>query len=69
MLNRLNKLLDSASEFFAERKGLLPLVGLLFVIVNAILQFLPSGWLGESDLLLHLGIVLAILGFLLGWAL
>ena len=30
---------------------------------------LVGGWLAGSDLLLHLGVVLAIFGFLLAWAL
>jgi len=70
MAEKFNTLLDKLSEFLALRKGLLPLLGILLVIINAVLQFLPaSGWLGESNLLLHLGIILAILGILLAWAL
>ncbi len=65
----LNWLLDKLSEFLAHRKGLLPLLGLLFIVTNYILQFLPSGWLGETNLLLHLGLVTAILGLMLAWAL
>jgi hypothetical protein len=70
MLERLNKLLDVMSEYFAERKGLLPLLGILLVLINGILQFLPfPGWLVDSDLFLHIGVILAIFGFLLAWAL
>jgi len=69
MLGRFSVFLDKLSDFLARRKGLLPLLGLLLVLVNAILQFFPAGWLSESNLLLHLGIILAILGFLLAWAL
>ncbi len=62
--------LDKLSEFLAQRKGLLPLLGLLLVAANLILQFIPAaGWWAESDLLLHLGIILAVLGILLAWAL
>jgi hypothetical protein len=67
---RFNQFLDNASEFFAHRKGLLPGVGIVLVIANGVLQFLPSaGWLAESNLLLHLGVIVAVIGFMLAWAL
>ena len=70
MNTKLNRFLDVISDYFARRKGLLPAIGILLVLVNYVLQFIPwFGWFSESDLLLHLGIVLAILGFLLAWAL
>lgn len=70
MNTKLNRFLDVISDYFARRKGLLPAIGILLVLVNYVLQFMPwFGWFSESDLLLHLGIVLAILGFLLAWAL
>ena len=69
MNTKLNRFLDVISDYFARRKGLLPAIGILLVLVNYVLQFMPwFGWFSESDLLLHLGIVLAILGFLLAWA-
>lgn len=64
-----NRLLDALSNFFAARKGLLPMVGIGLVLLNFVLQFFPAGWLSESDALLHLGVVLSIVGFLLAWAL
>ncbi len=64
-----NRLLDQLSAFIAARKGLLPMLGVLLVLLNFVVQFLPLGWLATSDLLLHLGVVLAVLGFLLAWAL
>lgn len=64
-----NRFLDNASEFLARRKGLLPLVGILLILVNAVLQFVPAGWLGSSNLLLHIGIIIALLGVMLAWAL
>lgn len=70
MAEKLNLLLDRMSDFLAHRKGLLPFLGLLMVLANAILQFLPvSGWFVQTNLLLHLGVILAILGILLAWAL
>ena len=66
----LNRLLDRLSDFFARRKGLLPTTGIAFIIANYLLQFIiTSGWFVESNLLLHLGIIIAILGILLAWAL
>ncbi len=69
-MDLLNQFLDAASEYLAHRKGLLPAVGILFVIINGVLQFIPStGFLGETNLLLHLGVIIAVLGIMLAWAL
>ena len=66
----MSKLFDFLSEYLARRKGLLPLVGILLVLLNLILQFvLPPNWLTSSNLLLHLGIIISILGLMLAWAL
>lgn len=66
----LNKFLDRLSDFLAHRKGLLPLVGLMLIVINLIVQFFPgNGMLVETNLLLHIGLILSILGFLLAWAL
>ncbi len=67
---RFSQFLDTASEYIAHRKGLLPAVGILLVLVNGVIQFLPNaGWLADTDLLLHLGIIVALVGILLAWAL
>lgn len=67
---RLNKFLDVLSEYLAHRKGLLPMLGILLVIANGILQFFPeAGWLAATNLFLHIGIVLALVGILIAWAL
>jgi len=66
---RLSTLLDRMSEFFAARKGLLPMLGIGLILVNFIFQIVPLGWISSSNLFLHLGIILAILGFMLAWAL
>jgi len=67
----ISKLLDWLSEFLAHRKGLLPLIGLILIIINLIIQFLfPFGhWLPGSNLFLHVGLVIAIFGFMIAWAL
>lgn len=69
MLESLSHFLDKVSSFLANRKGLLPLIGLVLILINFILQFVTAGWLVESNLFLHLGLLLAIIGFMLAWAL
>jgi uncharacterized membrane protein len=62
--------LDVLSNYLAHRKGLLPITGMIIIVMNLALQFVPGvGWLAESNLLLHVGIILAILGMLMAWAL
>jgi len=69
-MNNLNRLLDIAADFFAQRKGLLPIIGILLVLINAILQFIPGGGIfADSNILLHIGVIIAIFGIMLAWAL
>ena len=66
----LSKLVDRASDFFAHRKGLLPLLGILLVIINYFLPFIFGlNLITGSNLFLHLGVIIAIFGMLLAWAL
>ena len=69
MAERLSRILDRLSDYFAHRKGLLPLLGTGFVVLNLALQFFAGGWIVQTNLFLHVGIVLAILGILVAWAL
>ena len=69
MSSKFNSFLDIASDYLAHRKGLLPLLGVLLIIINFIFQIFPLGWITTSNLFLHLGIILAIIGILLAWAL
>jgi membrane-bound ClpP family serine protease len=71
MMDRISKLLDVASNFFAHRKGLLPLLGVALIIFNWLLAtILPGEWfIIKSNLFLHLGLVVALLGFMLANAL
>jgi hypothetical protein len=65
-----SRLLDNASNYFAHRKGLLPLLGMLLVVVNFFLPFLFGiNWVTGSNLFLHLGVLVAIFGIMLAWAL
>lgn len=67
----MSKFLDHMSEYFAHRKGLLPLIGLVLILVNLILQFIfPADfWFISSNLFLHIGLIVAIFGLMLAWAL
>ena len=66
----MSRLVDWLSEYLARRKGLLPLIGLVLIVLNLVFQFaLPPGWLVGSNLLLHLGLIVAILGLMIAWAL
>jgi hypothetical protein len=57
-----NRLVD----FLAHYRGVPALIGIALVLVNLVLQFIPDlGWLRESNLLLHIGVVLGLSGILL----
>ena len=69
-MNWLSKLLDNTSNYIAHRKGLLPLIGILMVIINFILPFfIGPNFITLSNLFLHLGVIVAIFGMMLAWAL
>lgn len=66
----LSDMLDNLSEYLATRKGLLPLLGTALIIVNLILKIIfPGVYITQIDLFLHIGLVLAIFGIVLGTAL
>jgi hypothetical protein len=70
MVEFFSKLLDNLSEYLAERKGLLPLLGLVLILVNLAIRIIfPEGYLARTDLILHIGLLIAIIGFLLARAL
>lgn len=69
MMQSFSRFLDRASEFLAARKGLLPILGILLILLNFVIRLAIPGWLQESDFFLHVGLILAILGFLLAQAL
>jgi hypothetical protein len=58
------------SEFFAHRKGLLPIIGLVLILCNLLLQFVvPGSVLAYTNFFLHIGLIIAIFGLMLSWAL
>ena len=65
------KFLDRASSYLAARKGLLSLVGIGLIILNFLLAcILPQEWfIIRTNLFLHLGLIVALLGQMLAWAL
>ncbi len=71
MINWFSKFLDTASEYLASRKGLLPLIGIGLIILNFLLvAILPTDWfIVKTNIFLHLGLIVALLGQMLAWAL
>ena len=62
----MSKIIETASQFLAHRKGLLPLLGCLLVLVNLVLRVAaPDTWFAATDVFLHLGVLTAIFGLLL----
>lgn len=64
----MNQFIDWLGDFLENRRGLLPLIGLGLIILNLILQIVPgpgAGWLVDSNLFLHLGLVVSLIGVLL----
>ena len=69
-MEKFNQFLDQVSDFLAQRKGLLPILGIVLILLNWVLQFIPGlEGLAGSNPLLHLGVIIAIVGIMLAWAL
>lgn len=59
-------ILDKSADFMAERPGFLPILGIVFILINFLLQIFPGGgWIVDSNLFLHLGLVIGIIGLLI----
>ena len=69
-MKKFSQLLDRLSDYFAHRKGLLPMLGIVLIFLNWVLQFIPGlqAFAGTNPLL-HLGAILAIAGIMLAWVL
>jgi hypothetical protein len=63
----INRFVDNAADFLAKRPGLLPLIGLVLIVLNFLLQIFPGSgtWIVDTNFFLHLGLVVAIFGLLL----
>jgi hypothetical protein len=63
-------LVQKLADFLERVKGLPILIGILLVVLNFIVHYIPGlGFLDDSNLLLHLGVVVGLLGVLLAEAL
>ncbi len=69
MNKKFSESLDRLSNYLAARKGLMPIIGLGLVALNFLIKLFVPGWLADTGLFLHLGIIIAIFGFMLAWAL
>jgi hypothetical protein len=67
MADFLNRLLDRISNFLGTYPGLLPVVAILLILLNFVLQVVPGSgvWLVDSNLFLHLGLIVGLVGILL----
>ena len=68
----LSKILDSTSDYVSAHRGVPVLIGVLLVILNYVLLIIPDvqlGFVETTNLLLHLGVIVGLLGVLLGDAL
>lgn len=58
-------MVEKILAFMERTKGLPVMLGLFLVVLNLILQFIPGlGFLSASNILLHIGLVLALIGLL-----
>jgi hypothetical protein len=71
-------LLDRLAGFMVRNKGLLVFLGVGLVALNLLLRLVLGGagsgpgfasWLTRTDVLLHLGVIVGLLGILIGDAL
>jgi len=66
-------MIDKLSEYLAHNKAMPVFLGVLLVILNYGMQFFVHmpvvGFIGSTNLLLHLGVIVGLLGILLGDAL
>ena len=60
------RLVNWISNYLAPRRGVLTLIGILLVGLNFVVQFIPgAAFLAESNLFLHLGIIIGLAGLML----
>jgi hypothetical protein len=71
--DRLTQFIDTVSNWLATRKGAPVLFGVLLVVISLLLQPFAGvpivGGIARSQLLLHLGVIVGLLGVLIGDAL
>lgn len=53
-------------DWLADHKGIPVIVGICLILVNFLLVlFAPEGWVAQTNLFLHIGLVIGLLGELL----
>jgi hypothetical protein len=61
--------LKATTEFLAQYPGLPVLTGIGLIVLNFLVQLLPSwpvvGWMAQVNLLLHLGLIVSLIGVML----
>jgi ABC-type amino acid transport system permease subunit len=68
----LSKILDGISDYVSVHRGVPVLIGVLLVVLNYVLLIIPDvqlGFVETTNLLLHVGVIVGLLGVLLGDAL
>jgi hypothetical protein len=61
----MNEFIDRISEFLSKKPGFLPLLGLVLIILNLILQIFPGSWFVDRHILLHIGLIISLIGLLI----
>lgn len=63
----INERVEHINNFLVRKPGILPLAGVGLILVNYVLQLFPwsEWWIVRTNLLLHLGLVVSIVGLLL----
>jgi hypothetical protein len=50
-----------------KHRGLPVVIGVALIVINLLIHLIwPGSWLAESELFLHLGAIVALLGYLIG---
>lgn len=68
----LSKIIDRSSDYVSAHRGVPVLIGVLLVVLNYILLVIPGiqvGFVETTNLLLHVGVIVGLIGVLLGDAL
>jgi ABC-type amino acid transport system permease subunit len=68
----LSRILDSISDYVSVHRGVPVLLGVLLVVLNYVLLIIPGvqlGFVETTNLLLHVGVIVGLVGVLLGDAL
>jgi len=62
--------LDRLSEYISKRRGLPTMLAIVLVVINLVFKFVPGlEWFARTNLLLHIGVIIGLLGILLSAAL